>query len=610
MKPRFLFYLRYIIFLLGIQIIFSILFLTVYQNLAQDVGIWDKFLVVVVGLKLDISLTGYLLGIPTLLLIIGSIFRSGIPKKIIGVYTFLIILCLVMAYIVNLVIYKYWKFPIDKSIFDYISTPGDMMASLSPLSLLIFTGLIILCVYALYFQIYRKWVIKPLAINQKRSWLASILFLIILPSLILPVRGGFATSPIQTGSVYFHKNAFINHAAVNPVWNLLYTIIEGDKMNTSNSFYTEEEVQVIMDELYKEGENRAQVLNTDSPNIILILLESFSQAVMTDMGGNGIPAPNLKALAEEGIYFNNFFSTGVLSDRAIGAVFGGYPCVPGTCILHYESKAQKLPRLNQKLKSAGYNSAFFYGGDIDFAHIRSFLVMGGFENIIDDKDFPRSTPRSSWGVPDHLLFEKLLEVSNQAKAPFFHALFTLSSHSPFDVPMEPVFRGSGDLDQYMNSVYYTDQAIGNFISTARTMDWWDETLIIFLADHSYRLSNVAFHEQQRFRIPMVWTGGAVAIKDTVITKIGSQTDLPRTLLNQIGISGTDFRFSKDLLSEDTKSFAYYTYNDGAGFIEDSTCTVYSWTINDYILKDSTGQVNAIDPCLAYLQFLSKDFNDK
>ncbi|KKL77867.1 hypothetical protein LCGC14_2030590, partial [marine sediment metagenome] len=325
MKPRFLFYLRYIIFLLGIQIIFSILFLSVYQNLAQDVGIWDKFLAVVVGLKLDISLTGYLLGIPTLLLIIGSIFRSGIPKKIIGVYTFLIILCLVMAYIVNLVIYKYWKFPIDKTIFDYVTTPGEMMASLSTFSLVIFSGIIILGVYALYFQIYRKWVIKPLAINQKRSWLASILFLFILPSLILPVRGGFATSPIQTGSVYFHKNAFINHAAVNPVWNLLYTIIEGDKMNTSNSFYTEGEVQVIMDELYKEGENRAQVLNTDSPNIILILLESFSEAVMSDMGGNGNPAPNLKALAGEGIYFNNFYSTGVLTDRAIGAVFGGYP---------------------------------------------------------------------------------------------------------------------------------------------------------------------------------------------------------------------------------------------------------------------------------------------
>jgi len=222
MKAVFSYYLRYILFFLGLQMMFNILFLLIYQKLAQDVGIWDQFLALVYGMKLDISLTGYILGFPTLVLIIFSIFRLKILKIILGIYTFLISLSLTLGYITNLVVYKYWKFPIDKSIFEYISTPGEMMASISPFRLFLIFGIIILTIYALYFQIYLRWVSKPLAITRKRSWVAAFLFLIILPALILPIRGGLATSPVQVGSVYFHKNTFINHAAVNPVWNLFH----------------------------------------------------------------------------------------------------------------------------------------------------------------------------------------------------------------------------------------------------------------------------------------------------------------------------------------------------------------------------------------------------
>jgi len=560
MKSVFSFYFRYILFFLGIQMIFNILFLLFYQDLAQDVGIWDQFLALINGLKLDVSLTAYVLGLPTFILIIFSIFRHVIPKTILSVYTFLIILCLTLAYFTNLVIYQYWKSPIDRSVFDYLSTPGEMMASISPFRLVLIFGIIILVVYALYFRIYLKWVSKPLVITRKRSWVAAFLFLIILPSLILPIRGGLATSPVQVGSVYFHKNTFINHAAVNPVWNLGYTLIEGDKLTQSANFYPDREAEEIMDELYEKGTTQLHVLNTDTPNIILIILESFSQPVVTELGGNGDAAPNFNELIHEGIFFNKFFSTGTMTDRTLGAVLAGYPSVPGTCIIHYESKAQKLPKLNLELQSAGYGSAFLYGGDIDFAHIRSFLVMGGFEKIIDDQAFPRSIPRSSWGVPDHFLFQKLMEVTDQASTPFFHVMLTLSSHTPFDVPMDPVFPGSSDLIMYMNSVYYTDKAIGDFIRTAKTRDWWDQTLIIFMADHGFRVGNNLAHEKRLFNIPMLWLGGALATSDTVITKYGSNTDFPLTLLNQVGVSGDDFRFSKDLLSEGTKSFAFYNFN--------------------------------------------------
>ena len=109
---------------------------------------------------------------------------------------------------------------------------------------------------------------------------------------------------------------------------------------------------------------------------------------------------------------------------------------------------------------------------------------------------------------------------------------------------------------------------------------------------------------------MLWLGGALAVTDTVITKFGSQTDLPVTLLNQIGLPKDGFRFSKDLLSEDTKSFAYYTFNDGIAFLCDSSYMVYSLITGDYLLNESYGSASTMDPSLAYLQCLLNDFNDK
>ena len=593
--------------------LFRIVFLIVYQDLTQDAGIADQILALVYGLKLDVSLTGYILGLPTLVLIIFSIFNKGFLRLILGIYTFLILLCLIMAFFTNLVIYKYWNSPIDRTIFDYISTPDEMMASLSAGSLFIAIGLILILLFILYFLVYEKWVAKPLSIPRTKSWITPVLFSVFLPSLLLPIRGGLATSPIQTGSVYFHNNIFINHAAVNPVWKLIYTLMESDHLTRSAEFYSEHQVQDFMEKLYDPGNHPTPVpvLNTRSPNIILIIFESFGQPVITGLvGAHGDAAPNINKLVPEGIFFDRFFATGTLTDRALGAALAGYPAIPGTCVVHFENKAQKLPSFNKILKSAGYQSAFLYGGDIDFGHINSFIVINGFDKIISDKDFSSSIPRSSWGVPDHIAFERLMEITDQASSPFFHIMLTLSSHTPFDVPMETVFPGSSKLAKFKNSVYYTDKSLGEFIRNAKTRDWWDHTLIILTADHGCRIGNITAYEEKRFNIPLLWLGGALSVTDTIISKYESQTDLPATLLNQMKLPLDEFMFSKDILSPETKSFAYYTYNDGIGFISDSSYTIFSLITGEYLLKESAWSDESVDPGLAYIQYLFTDFNSK
>jgi phosphoglycerol transferase MdoB-like AlkP superfamily enzyme len=608
MKSSLLYYLRYTIFLLGIQSFFRIIFMIIYSSRSKGIEVPDQLMAMVYGLKLDLSLTGYCLLIPTLLLFFASLMKKLPVRRFLDIYTFIILLLLISLFFTNLVVYKYWNFPIDRSIFDYLNTPGEMFASLSPFRLILQIGLIAAFIYLIYFIIYRRWISKPFKVEPGIYWPQTVFYLLCIPFLIIPIRGGLQTAPINTGSVYFHQEAHVNHTAVNPVWNLVYTITEGEKLSQSVSYMSDAEANEIVQGMIKRDQNPLPILNNASPNIMIIMLESFSLSVIADLSGDKDAAPNLNALIQEGVYFDRMYAAGTMTDRALGSILGGYPGIPGTCVIYYEQKTEKIPNLNKKLKSQGYGSAFLYGGDIDFAHIRSFLLTGGFEKIISDYDFDPELPRSNWGVPDHLTFQRLLEETDKASSPFFHILLTLSSHTPFDVPMETVFPGNDLNMKYLNSVYYTDKALGDFVRAAKTRDWWDETLLILVADHSCRVGNLKEYEEKRFRIPMLWLGGALAVRDTVISTYGSQTDLPFTLLGQLNFPREDFVFSNDLLSENSNAFAYYTFHDGIGFISDSSYAVYSLTTDDYLIEKDINSGKGLKKGLAYLQYLLEAFN--
>jgi phosphoglycerol transferase MdoB-like AlkP superfamily enzyme len=608
MKSSLLYYLRYALFLLGIQSFFRIVFLIVYSSFARDIEFQDQLMAMVHGLKLDLSLVGYCLCIPTLVLFLGSFIKKLQVRRILDIYTFIILLLLVPLFFTNLVIYKFWNFPIDRSIFDYLNTPGEMFASLSPWRLILILGMIGAIFYLAFFTFYRRWISRPFKVEPGINWGEMAVFFFCMPLLVIPARGGLQTAPINTGSVYFHQETFVNHATVNPVWNLVYTITENGKLTQSFKMMPDEEALEIVEDMHRHDQKPLPVLNTAAPNIMIILLESFSIPLIAELSPDKDAAPNFNALVKEGIYFGRMYAAGTMTDRALGSVLGGYPGIPGTCVIYYEQKTEKIPNLNKQLKSEGYGSTFIYGGDIDFAHIRSYLLTGGFENVISEYDFAPALPRSNWGVPDHLTFQRLLEETDKASSPFLNILLTLSSHTPFDVPMETVFPGNDFIMKYLNSIYYTDKALGDFISEAKTRDWWDETLLILLADHSCRVGNLTEHEARRFNIPMLWLGGALAVKDTVIQTYGSQTDLPYTLLGQLDYPREDFSFSNDLLSGNPGSFAYYTFHDGMGFISDSSYAVYNLTTNSYIIQEDLNSGRDLKKVLAYLQCLIADFN--
>jgi len=608
MQKRLIGFGSYAIFWFLFFVFARIIFLVVQFHstaLETAVGLAGTFMH---GAKLDISTIGYYLLIPVLVAIPSLYFNSNWYKIFIRWYTYLLIIISSSIVVADSKLYSYWGFRMDYTPVLYLKTPGEAMASATT-SEILFSLLAIVVISSVFTFIYKKYFDKLFGgLQQMRLWPLGILGLLLLwGALIIPIRGGFGVAPINAGSVYFSSKMFLNHSAVNAVWNVGTSAFTSKPVKNPYVFFDNAEASGIVDSLIARKGNTKMVLNKSRPNILILTLESFSGYVIGPLGGDSLVTPNFNRYVKEGLFFSEFYAAGTRTDKAMPAILGGYPAQPAQSIIKEPKKSQSLPSLVKMLVGNGYRSSFWYGGEINFANFNSFVIGSGFQTIVTKDNFDPDDYNSKWGVHDHILLNALKDSLKSVKEPFLNVVLTLSSHEPFDVPMDPVFAGTDNMTKYKNSVYYADKALGEFLDWAKGTDWWRNTLVILVADHCGRVSeDQPVFTQELFKIPMLWIGGALDYKGTTIKKTGGQVDIPVTLLNQLGVYGI-FPFSKDLLSDKSNSFAFYVYNEGFGFITDTSAYVYDHKLKMHVVNEGKTPQYAEKTGKAFLQYLFNDY---
>jgi phosphoglycerol transferase MdoB-like AlkP superfamily enzyme len=560
------------------------------------------------GSSLDISTTGYYLILPFLFAVVSLYFNRDWYRYFVRWYTYFLIVFSTVIVVADANLYSYWGFRMDYTPVFYLKTPGEAMASVSTMKIILNLATIIL-ISSFFIYFYNKLIDKIFGgFERMRYWLPGMLvFMILCGSLLIPIRGGFGVAPINAGTVYFSKKMFLNHTAINAVWNVGTSAFTQKPVKNPYEFGDLKAASVLVDTLTVKRGVTHKVLNTTKPDILIIVLESFSGYLIGPTGGDTLVTPNFNRFIKEGVFFSEFYASGTRTDKAMPAILNGYPAQPAQSIIKEPKKSQSLPSLVKILIENGYNSSFWYGGEINFANFNSFVIGSGFRDIITKDNFNPADYNSKWGVHDHILFRTIQDSMKSVKEPFLNVILTLSSHEPFDVPMDPVFKGKDDMTKYRNSVYYADRSLGAFIDWAKETEWWKNTLVVLVADHGARISeDMQIYEQKVFRIPMLWLGGALAEKGIRITKLGSQVDIPLTILNQLGIAGS-FPFAKDLLSDQSRSFAFYTFNEGFGFLTDSSAFFYDQKLKTAVLKNGKNPDYAGDNGKAFLQVLFNDY---
>lgn len=557
------------------------------------------------GLHMDLSICGYFLALSAIILSISALNNHLIlAKALIGITIILLVACSVIV-CVDLELYRHWGFRMNTTPLLYVGS--EAFGSIEPFVVIKVLTIFLLLVCSFAFAFIRLIFPRILYMGETNKK-AAITLLIVGGLMFLPIRGSFTVAPMNTGFVFYHNSKpFANHSAVNVVWNFMYALKKAPGSDYPDNFFPKEKTNQLFSEFYKNGGTSSLVLKTRSPNIILLILESFTAGVIEKLGGEKGLTPAINQLCSEGILFTNFYASGDRTDKGLISILSGFPAQPTTSIIKLPEKTQNLPQLNRYIKSLGYHTSFIYGGDVDFANFRSYLNTSGFERLTTLDDFEDSLYTSKWGVHDEYMFNQALTELDTTREKFFKVILTLSSHEPFDVPMKPFIKGNDPESLFLNSCHYTDQCVGAFISHCKTQSWWDNTVVIITADHGHRHpGNKKLHEKERFRIPLLLIGGAVK-SDSVIHTVGSQTDLANTLLGQLDKTSPNFQFSKDLFNPEAKSFAAYFFNDGYGFITPDAYLVFDNQGKRFITAE--GNVDTFsDPSKAYQQKLFSIYN--
>lgn len=570
------------------------------------------------ALPLDVATACYLLIVPLLILTIQSFFNSRWLNYANLVYTLIVLFAYVTITTSEIGIYDEWKTKLHYKALNYISNPDEIYNSVA--TSVFFTLVFILISEIIAgFWFYKRFIYVKIIRSPRNAVFSSLFFLITSFMLFMGFRGGFAEIPINQGKSYFSKHNFINLASVNSGYSFLISTIENYKFRDTNpfAFYDQDEATKRVQQLHRvQKDTTTYVLKTKRPNIVLLLLESWSADLIHSLDGREGITPQFQKLENEGILFTDFYASGNRSEQAMSAIFGGFPATPITAITHNLDKIIHLPSLTKTLEKEGYSTSFYFGGQLIYGGINSYISVNGFDVIKEVSDFEDELPRGKLGIHDEYMLNEQIDELKSEKQPFFSVLFTVSTHSPYDQPMDDVisWAASDNQNGYLNSAYYTDRCLGEYFEKARKQPWYGNTLFILVADHSHNTyNNWPVYTKEYRKIPLLLYGDVLKdeYKGMKINRIGSQTDIGGTLLSQLDIDDEEFFWSRNLFNPTTHGFAYYESTDGVGWITPNGYFVYKKAIDSNLILQIEPQLkdSIVKDGKSYLQVVFQQFMD-
>ena len=608
MKKRIAYISLYFFTVLLIFILQKPLFMLYNGSIEKGFGFADYMQVMIHGASLDAATAGYLTAFPFLLVLISIWFRKFPLKKILYGYYILAAALISIIFVVDMALYTFWGFKLDASVFLYIDSPKEALASVS-VGFILLRVLAILLLIALNCWVLLK--ITPSVLNATRKRIAGTAGMLLLGGvLFIIIRGGVTESTSNIGQVYFSNEPFLNHSAVNPDFSLLSSMGKSQDFASEFNFFDEEKRAALFDGLYPttDGDSIIQVLNTKRPNILIILMEGFGGAFVEPLGGLPDVTPHFNRLSKEGVFFTNCYANSFRTDRGTVCTFSGYLGLPTASVMKIPAKSRTLPAIAEGLSKAGYKTDFLYGGDINFTNMKSYLLSIGYQRLIANTDFSLAEQTSNaWGVNDDITFEYLYNQLRNRKeeGPWHTAFLTLSSHEPFEVPYHRLE------DKIPNAFAYTDECLGKFIDRLKQTPAWKDLLVICLPDHGFYYPREGSNAMPRFyHIPLLWLGGAVK-QPMQVDKIMNQTDLAATLLGQLGLEHTAFTFSRNVLGSDYKyPFAFYSFNNGFSFRDSTGVTVFDNNSGSILFDEPEADESRLDKGKAILQTVYDDLGNR
>lgn len=415
--------------------------------------------------------------------------------------------------------------------------------------------------------------------------------------MIIAMRGGLQSEPLRWGNAYHSENEFVNQMTLNGLFALSRSGLDHFRHRTSVAWLHKlppdeaksvaRKLIVSPSETLLDPAGSTVLRRTDHPvpgtvtlrkvgrppNVVLVLMESFSARYVGACGSTPDFTPNMDRLAANGVLFDHAFSGGTHTHQGLFCSMLGFPNLPSfEYLMQNIVSNQSFLSLSTVLKKEGYQTMFLYNGNLAWDNMEGFFRKQGVDHFIGSTDYVNPVKRDRvWGVTDQDVFDRANKEFEQANAngPFFSLILTLSNHEPFDLPQLPFAHTTdmGDMNKRIDGVRYADWAVGHFIDEAMKLSYYQNTLFIFVGDHGFHVppkmteAHVLFHH-----VPLLFYSPLLEQKGVTFSMAAAQMNIVPSVIGLLGLTEPHASWGRNLFAKDyaDENFVVFKGSGGSG----------------------------------------------
>src|SRR5690554_3846495 len=510
--------MRVLLFSFAVFAVFRLVFLLAYPDYFTSLTLIELGKAFVFGLQFDAAITTVAVALFFLVLILPFEFKHRLVG--VRVLLWLVFIVLVILWAIGLGDLLYFGEVYRHAGRELLLVAQDLgmfielaLSSRALVLFFVFPSLFLLA------WLWHRWVVVPSAVRLTGALPVRILgSLFALVLLVVAGRGGVLDGkPLSLVDAYAAGNEQQAALALNGAFAVIHGVRRGLKDGqTPLNFYTPDALtQKSLDYLPLGEDPFISSLGTESPltkdkNVVIVLLESWSSEYIDGLsGGNYGVTPNMDKLISKARVWENAFAAGQRSIEGIQAVLTSVPLLESQPVVGWGLEQNRMTRLASLLGERGYQSVMMQSSNRRSFHMDGIAATMGFDAYFGKEDlpllldYPGDIPSFGWDYEVLMHLADYLDDTPEQK-PFFAFLFTGTTHEPFPDPGERFHRYEHTKNAesaYLNTLFYSDWALGEFIQRAAKQDWYKDTIFVFVADHVLRAS--ATELDQSFRIPLV-----------------------------------------------------------------------------------------------------------
>jgi len=584
---RIQFLFKSIIIYFFLLVLLRILFFIIFNSDSETYTLGSLIKALFIGIRFDLRLA-VLVNFPLMIFCtmpIVNVVRSIWVRRISNLYIYLFTGLLLLFYSVDMGHYSYLSRRVDVSVLRFLENPqisAQMVWESYPVIIILILLIFIFIGFKLiYNRVPAILLTTPQVKTARRKFLEFIISSLII---LFSAWGTLKQYPLRWSDAFFSNNSFISALGLNPI--LYYSDTRRFARDDFSMDKAKEYHQDIIDFLHINDQD-PEILNyrryvapldhpTQSPNIVIIFLESVGANRLSILGNQLNATPNLDQIIEEGIFFKRFYVPMVGTARSVFTMVTGIPDVARI------KTSSRNPRINKQYSIIndfmGYEKHYIMGGSAGWANIRGFLQLNIPDLSITELDDLKSPRLDVWGISDHDLFEEAHQIFENIDAgkPFFAIIQTATNHRPYSIP-ENVTRfevehiskekvnhaGFKSVDQY-NAMRLLDHTIGEYFSYAKRSEYFSNTVFFLFGDHGTAdpwakhmpLSDFELLLRS-YHVPLIVYGPSITKGGIMRNDIAMLPDLIPTAAGFAGISYHNQTLGRDLMSiaENQEGFA-------------------------------------------------------